>query len=163
MSTPVETPTTALARRWKTDVDLGTTTTPDWQPLIGVTEFQPTFPPNIEEATTYDSGGWAENEKTGQSWEISATFNRRINDTAKVYNDVHEALRQASFAYGSAARVRIRFYDRNGLPEAYQGTALVEWEDQGGEANALGQVSVTLTGDGPLTLIDNPLAAPETP
>lgn len=156
MSTP--TPTTALARRWKSDINLGTDSVPDWQPLIAITEFQPTFPPNIEESTTYDSEGWAENEKTLQSWEVAATFNRRINDQTLVFNDVHEALRQTAFASGSASKIGIRFYDRNGLPEAYQGKALVEWEDQGGEATALGQVAVTLTGDGALAMIDNPLA-----
>lgn len=161
MSTPVEMNATALARRWKLEVDMGTLEVPDWQPMVGITEFQPTFPPNIEEATTYDSDGWAENEKTGQAWEVAMTFNRRINDTEKVFNDVHEALRQAAFASGSASKVRIRFFDRNELPEAYGGRALVEWEDQGGESTALGQVSATLTGDGPLGLIDNPLT--ETP
>lgn len=158
MSTP--TPTTALARRWKMDVNLGTEDLPDWQPMIAITEFQPTFPPNIEESSTYDSDGWAENEKTAQSWEVSTTFNRRVNDQTKVYNDVHEAIRLAAFAYGSDARVHLRFYDRNGLPEAYEGKALVEWEDQGGEYNALGQVAATFTGDGPLELIANPLATP---
>lgn len=156
MSTP--TPTTALARRWKMDCNLGTDSVPDWQPMIAITELQPTFPPNIEDASTYDSDGWSENEKTAQSWEVKLTFNRRINDQTLIFNDVHEAIRQAAFAYGSAARVPLRIYDRNGLPEAYEGKALVEWEDQGGEYSALGQVTATFTGDGPLTLIDNPLA-----
>lgn len=163
MTTPTPTPTTALARRWKTDVDMGSDTTPDWQPLIAITECQPTFPPNIEESSTYDSDGWAENEKTAQSWSLEVTFNRRINDTSKVFNPVHEAIRAAAFAYGSAARVRLRIYDRNGLPEAYEGQALVEWEDQGGEYSALGQVKAKFTGDGPLTLIDNPLNETTTP
>lgn len=158
MSTP--TPTTALARRWKMDVNLGDDDVADWQPMIAITEFQPTFPPNIEESTTYDSDGWTENEKTLQSWEVAATFNRRINDQTLVFNDVHEALRQTAFGSGSSSKISIRFYDRQGLPEAYQGRCLVEWEDQGGEASALGQVSITLTGDGPLVMIDNPLAGP---
>lgn len=160
MSTPVETKTTALARRWKMDVNMGTDAVPDWKALIAITECQPTFPPNIEESSTYDSDGWAENEKTAQSWEVATTFNRRVNDTTNVFNDVHEAIRQAAFAYGSAARVHLRIYDRNGLPEAYEGEALVEWEDQGGEYNALGQVSATFTGTGPLELIANPVATP---
>lgn len=158
MSTPTPTPITALARRWKLEVNLGTDAVPDWQPMPGITEFQPTFPPNIEDSSSYDSDGWMENTKTGQSWELAVTFNRKINDTAKVYNDVHEALRLANFATGSASEVNVRFYDRNGLPEAYEGTVLVEWEDQGGEYTALGQVSATLTGTGPLVMIDNPIA-----
>lgn len=155
MSTP--TPTTALARRWKMDVNLGTTEVPDFQSMVGITEFQPTFPPNIEDSSSYDSEGWMENTKTGQSWELAVTFNRKINDQTLVYNDVHEALRQAAFASGSASEVEVRVYDRNGLPEAYQGICLVEWEDQGGEYTALGQVSATLTGNGPLAMITNPV------
>jgi len=156
MSTP--TPTTALARRWKMDVNLGTESVKDWQPMIAITEFQPTFPPNIEDSSTYDTDGWMENTKTGQSWEVAMTFNRKINEDSLVYNDVHEALRQAAFATGAASEVEVRLYDRNGLPEAYSGKALVEWEDQGGEYTALGQVSATLTGTGPLAMIDNPVA-----
>lgn len=153
------TPVTALARRWRTEVNLGTTETPNWQLIPGITEFQPTFPPNIEDSSSYDSGGWAENTKTGQSWELSMTFNRKINDQTKTYSPAHEALRTASFEFGSASEVEVRFFDRNGMPEAYQGVVLVEWEDQGGEYTALGQVSCTLTGNGPLAMIDNPVAA----
>lgn len=154
MSTP--TPTTALARRWRSEINLGTDAAPVWTLIPGITEFQPTFPPNIEDSSSYDTGGWAENEKTGQAWELAMTFNRKINDQVMVFSDAHEALRQAAFAYGSAARVHVRFFDRNGLPEAYEGKALVEWEDQGGEYTALGQVSATLTGDGELSMITNP-------
>jgi hypothetical protein len=54
--------------------------------------------------------------------------------------------------------VRVRWYDRDGLPEAYEGIAIVTWAPSGGEYTALDQVEVTLTGNGPLTLIDNPVA-----
>jgi hypothetical protein len=155
VSTP--TPITALARRWKLEVDLGTGDVPDWQPMIGITEFQPTFPPNIEDSSSYDSDGWMENTKTGQSWELDVTFNRKINDQTLVFNDVHEAIRLAAFGSGSASEVHVRFYDRTGLPEAYEGQCLIEWEDQGGEYTALGQVSATMTGNGPLAIIDNPI------
>lgn len=153
------TPVTALARRWRTEVNLGDAATPNWQLIPGITEFQPTFPPNIEDSSSYDTDGWTENTKTAQSWELSMTFNRKINDQTNVFSDAHEALRTAAFAFGSASEVHVRFFDRNGLPEAYEGTALVEWEDAGGEYTALGQVSCTLTGSGPLSMIANPQAA----
>ncbi|WP_043256115.1 phage tail tube protein [Streptomyces sp. Tu6071] len=161
MSTPVETKVTALARRWRLEVDLGTDTTPDWQPVMGVAELQPSAEPNLEDSSDYDSDGWAGNTKTGQSWELSVTINRKINDLQKTYHPTHEALRMASFAFGSASYVHVRYYDRNGLPEAYEGRALVEWAPSGGETTDLDQVEVTLTGDGPLLLIDNPLADEE--
>jgi hypothetical protein len=154
MSTPI----VSLARRWRLDVNIGTEASPNYQLCPGITEFQPTMPPNIEDSSDYDGNGWMGNVKTGQSWEIAATFNRKINDQTKVYNPVHEFLRLACFAFGSASIVGIRFYDRNGLPEAYSGNCIVTWEPQGGEYTALDQVSITLTGDGILTPITNPAA-----
>lgn len=154
MSTPV----VALTRRWRTDVNIGTDVSPNWQLCPGITEFQLTMPPNIEDSSDYDNDGWAGNTKTGQSWEATMTFNRKINDVTETYNSVHEYLRAAALAFGSASRVPVRFYDRNGLPEAYEGVALVTWEPQGGEYTDLDQVQVTLTGDGKLNTITNPAA-----
>jgi hypothetical protein len=157
MSTP--TPTNALARRWKMDLDQSAAKDgSDWQSVIGITEFTQSAEPNIEDSSDYDSGGWAGNTKTGQAWEVSLTINRRINDQVKVYHPTHEALRLASFAFGSASEVHVRYYDRDGLPEAYEGTALVTWAPSGGEYTALDQVEVTLTGTGPLVPITNPVA-----
>lgn len=157
MSTP--TPTTALARRWALQLDMSAAKDgSDWQTVIGVTEFNPAAEPNIEDSSDYDSGGWAGNTKTGQSWELGVTINRRINDQVKVYHPTHEAFRAASYAFGSASEVHVRYYDRDGLPEAYEGTALVTWAPSGGEYTALDQVEMTLTGTGPLLLITNPVA-----
>lgn len=153
------TPVTALARRWVLQLDMSAAKDgSDWQTVIGVTEFNPAAEPNIEDSSDYDSGGWAGNTKTGQSWELGVTINRRINDQTKVYHPTHEKLRAASYAFGSDSQVHVRYYDRNGLPEAYEGTALVTWAPSGGEYTALDQVEMTLTGDGQLLLITNPVA-----
>ncbi|WP_282698203.1 hypothetical protein [Streptomyces sp. CC208A] len=154
MSTPTE---TALARRWRMDINMGTDEAPDWQLCPGITEFQPQFPPNIENSSSYDSDGWAENTKTAQEWSVEATFNRKSSPDSTTYSPVHEKLRIASFSYGAASKVGVRWYDRDGLPEAYQGKAIVTWEPQGGEYTALDQVQTTLTGDGILNLIANPV------
>ena len=153
------TPVTALARRWVLQLDMSAAKDgSDWNTVIGVTEFNPEAEPNIEDSSDYDSGGWAGNTKTGQSWEIGVTINRRVNDQTKVYHTTHEALRAAAFAFGSNSQVHIRYYDRDGMPEAYEGTALVTWAPSGGEYTALDQVEMTLTGDGELQLITNPVA-----
>ncbi|MFE5591442.1 phage tail tube protein [Streptomyces sp. NPDC056549] len=157
MSTP--TPVTALARRWRLEIDMSAAKDgSSWALVPGVTEFQPAAEPNIEDSSSYDSDGWAENTKTGQSWELGVTINRKINDQTKVYHPTHEALRAASFAFGSASEVHVRYYDRTGLPEAYEGIALVTWAPSGGEYTALDQVELTLTGTGPLASITNPVA-----
>jgi hypothetical protein len=153
------TPTNALARRWKIDIDMSADKDgSDYSNIIGITEFTSTAEPNIEDSSDYDSQGWAGNTKTGQAWEVGLTINRRINDQVKTYHPTHEKLRQAAYAYGSASEVRVRWYDRDGLPEAYEGIAIVTWAPSGGEYTALDQVEVTLTGNGPLSLITNPVA-----
>jgi hypothetical protein len=153
------TPVTALARRWALQIDMSAAKDgSNWQSVIGITEFNPSAEPNIEDSSSYDSGGWAENTKTGQAWELGVTINRKINDLTKVYHVTHEAFRAASLAFGSDSEVHVRWYDRNGLPEAYEGTAIVTWAPSGGEYTALDQVEMTLTGTGQLLLITNPAA-----
>lgn len=154
-----ETPVSALARRWRLNVDMGTAPATDYQMCPAVTNLTWTADPNIEASTVYEDDGWAGNEKTGQAWQVQVTFLRKKAADSTAYNAVHEALRLAAFADGEDAKVGVQLCDRTGAPEAYQGSAIVTWTPQGGEATALDSVQVTLTGDGPLTPITNPLAA----
>ncbi|MGW0550564.1 phage tail tube protein [Streptomyces altiplanensis] len=156
MSTPTE---TVLARRWRLEINMGTVAVPDWQLCPAITEFSWTAEPNHEESTTYDTDGWTESTKTAQSWEVEATFNRKATPDSTAYSPVHEKIRAAWLAYGEAHQVHMRWMDRNGLPEAYEGFGLPNWEPQGGESSDLDQVQVTWTGTGPLTEIPNPMAA----
>ncbi|WP_042170088.1 phage tail tube protein [Streptomyces sp. NBRC 110035] len=156
MSTPTE--GNELAREWRLEINMGTEEAPDWQLCPGVREFQPASEPNIEDSSDYDGDGWAGNEKTGQSWELSVTIRRKANKAVKVYSPVHEAIRLAHFEYGDANKIHLRYMNRNGMPEAYMGKAIPNWQPAGGEYTALGQTEITFTGDGPLTPITNPLA-----
>lgn len=156
MATPTE---TTLARRWVVEVNMGTDVSPTWTLLPAITNFTWKADPNVEDDSTYDEGGWMSNTKTGQAWSAEATFNRKATPDSTAYSPVHEALRAAAFAFGAASKVGIRFFDRDGLPEAYQGVALVQWEPSGGSRTALEQIKATLTGTGQLLLIDNPAAA----
>lgn len=151
------TPVTTLARRWKLEVNMGTVLSPVWTLCPAVTDFTWSADPNIEDSSTYDEGGWASNTKTGQEWKLEVTFNRKATADATAYNPVHEALKAAFFATGDASEVGVRWMDRNGLPEAYQGIALVTWAPSGGERTKLDQIKATLTGTGPLVPITNPL------
>lgn len=156
MSTPIE--ETELAREWRLEINMGTAEAPDWQLCPGVREFQPASEPNIEDSSDYDGEGWNDNEKTAQSWEVSVTIRRKANKSVKVYHPVHEAIRLAHFAWGDANKVHLRYMNREGLPEAYEGRAIPNWQPAGGEHSALGEVEITFTGCGKLEPIDNPLA-----
>lgn len=158
MSTPVETPVTALARRWRININMGSGGADDFQMLPAITDLSWTADPNIVVSTVYEDEGWEGNEKTGQSWRVTVTFNRKVSKDSTAYNAVHEALRTAAFEWGEDAKVELQLCDRTG-PEAYQGTALVTWTPQGGDGLALGAVQVLFTGDGQLATITNPLSA----
>lgn len=158
MATPTE--TTALVRRWRLQIDMSEAVDgSDWQTIFGVNDFTPPMPdPNIEDSSDYESEGWNDNEKTAQGWEMSLTINRKTNDQVKVFHPTHEKLRAAAFGFGSNSRAHLRWFDRNGLPEAYEGTGIVQWENSGGEHTDLDQPELTITGKGALLLIDNPVA-----
>lgn len=154
MGTPTE---TTLARRWVVQVNMATDVSPDWQLLIALTDYTWKADPVIDDDSTYDGGGWMANAKTGQSWSADASFNRKATPDSTAYSPVHEKLRLAAFAFGAASKVGIRWYDRDSLPEAYQGTALVTWTPSGGDRTKLENIKATLTGTGILVPITNPL------
>ncbi len=54
------------------------------------------------------------------AWSIETTIAHRAHPTTGVFNAVQERLRKASMAFGAGSYVRVRYYDRNGAPDAYQ-------------------------------------------
>jgi hypothetical protein len=162
MSTPAEPieTETALARRYRLDLDTDTTgTTPTWAWVPGIQDFAPKVEPTQQASTTYDDEGWADQTVTELAWSIELTMLHRCHPTTKAFNAAQEALRLAAEKFGSGAKVHVRWYDREGRAEAYEGYALVTWESDGTATDDLDTVKVTLTGKGKRTAITNPLAA----
>ncbi|MFF2922726.1 phage tail tube protein [Streptomyces celluloflavus] len=154
---PAET-VTALARRYRLELDMGKDGTPAWSVIPGITEFTPKIEPTQQDVTTYDADGWSEQAVTMLAWSIETTLAHRAHPTTGVFNPAQEALRKASMSFGAASYVRVRYYDRNGAPDAYQGQALVTWEPDGGGPDEVDTIKVTLTGSGPLSEITNPVS-----
>lgn len=154
---PAET-ITALARRYRLELDMGKDGTPNWTLVPGITEFTPKTEATQQDVTTYDSGGWTEQAVTMLAWSVETTMAHRCHPVTGAFNAAQEALRKASMTFGADSYVRVRYYDRNGQPDAYTGTALVTWEPDGGKAEDVDTVKVTLTGSGPLVEIPNPTA-----
>lgn len=155
---PAETET-ALARRYRVDVDLATTGGPQWTWLPGIQEFDPKVDPTQQDATTYDDDGWTDQTVTQLAWSLELTMLRRCHPDTKAFNAAQERLRQASEQFGDGSRVHVRWYDKEGRDEAYEGYALVSWERDGTATDDLESINVTLTGKGKRTPIANPLAA----
>ncbi|WP_348541668.1 hypothetical protein, partial [Streptomyces sp. MZ04] len=154
---PAETET-ALARRYRLELNTGTDTTSVWMLVPGVQEFAPKVEPTQQKSTTYDDEGWADSTVTELAWSIEAKLAHRCHPTTGVFNAAQEKLRLASETFGVASRVHVRYYDREGRDEAYEGYALATWEPDGGAADDLDTVKVTLTGKGPRKKITNPAA-----
>ena len=146
--------TTALARRFKVDVSTDGTT---WLPLKGINDLNPPITPNRQPANDYDSNGWNSFEKTMQSWALTIKALRKT--VAGVFDAGQELVRAAQLQFGDSGRVYVRWYDRNGAPEAFSGRAIVGWAPSKTGVADLDEVTITLTGDGILTAITNPYAA----
>jgi hypothetical protein len=69
----------------------------------------------------------------------------------------------AQLQFGDLARANVRWYDRNGAPEAFSGLAVVGYSASKTGVADLDEVTITLTGDGALTAIANPYAAAAVP
>jgi hypothetical protein len=150
-----------LARKWKLDVNTGSVGSPTWTPVNGIAELTPSpQEPNIEDDNVYEDEGWGGATKTGLKWTIEAKLVRRlVAGVVTTYDPGQEKLRTCSSSFGIDGVANIRWYDREGGPEAYDGFAEVGWAPEGGSATDLETITVTLTGKGARTAITNPDAS----
>jgi hypothetical protein len=149
---------TALARRFKLQVSADNTA---WIDFKGVNDLNPSISPTNQSADDYDSDGWASFEKTMQTWTVVAKALRKTD--ADVFDAGQELVRAAQIEWGDDARVYVRWFDRDGAPEAYSGRALVGWVPSKTGVADLDEVTVTFSGDGVLTSISNPYASAAVP
>jgi hypothetical protein len=153
------------AARYRIDVSTDTTNGTDgtWQQLMGITDFNPNVNPTIKDTTTYDNAGWGSSEITLNSWKAVVKVARQLNGGGG-FDPAQEAVRACVAKFGSAARIYVRWYDRNGLAEAYWGRAIVEWSRSKTSADDVDEATISLTGDGELkVLTTNPWWAGGTP
>ncbi|MEU5343004.1 hypothetical protein AB0I27_06705 [Streptomyces sp. NPDC050597] len=149
---------TALARRYRMEINTGTEATPAWTLCPGVQEFTPKVDPTTQDDSDYEAKGWKKNTVTALAWSVEAKLLHKYDPAAKVFNPVHEKLKKAAKSFGSAALVHLRYFDRNGAPDAHEGMATVKWEPDGSNDEDLESINLTLTGSGELEEITNPLA-----
>ena len=158
MSTPVIAPTTSgvasLANKWVLQVDTAydpraaSPATPVWLTVFGMSQFTPNMTYTDQDATDFDSDGWASSVQTQRGWNISGGVQRKRYSAAE---DPGQAfLRTAAF---NALNVHIRWFDRYHGSETGEGYASVKWEPQGGGATDLETANFTLTGQGKLGTI----------
>jgi len=149
---------TALARRFKVDINTGTAGTPVWTTLMGILELAPPkVDPVIQKSADYDDEGWGGNQVTGNDWSMEATVRRKLS-AAGMYDPGQEYLRSRKGKTGADALAQMRCYERDGGVEAYSGWAVIGWEDDKGKPEDTASAKISFTGDGPLLDIANPAA-----
>lgn len=161
---PTTTPLGAstLVRKWKLDVNTGTSAAPVWTRVMGIGDFKPNLSLTMQDDSDFDSGGDKSSTATAREWGCEFKVARKVLSTdATAYDVGQEKLRLAAAQLGAANTVEIRFYeyiDAAGGPqvEAYQGKCAVDWSPDGGNMEALETVSVKLMGQGKRTPITHP-------
>jgi len=143
----------SLARRFKFQVSSDNT---NWVNVAGITDLSPNENPVLQSTMDYDTNGFDGFEKTATGWKVVAKADRKVN--AGVFDPGQELVRAARFQFGDSARIYVRWYDRNGAPEAYSGRTLVDWQQSKTGAPDLEEVTMTFTGDGILSAITSPYA-----
>lgn len=145
------------------DVNLGTSGSPSWQPVRRMSAWSPSYPATETDASTYDDLGADNSEVTGRSFNTSFTVQANRSLTTGQYLPEVEALMAAAKAIGEAAVIEVRWYHKPefGTPNpsdagrAYV-TVSISRQNTGNADNEV--LSVTLTGKGKFTPIENPFA-----
>lgn len=150
-----------LARKWVLDINTGATVAvPTWTTVKGLAELTPGDPEGtLQDDNVYEDAGYTGQTKTALGWTIEGTVLRRTSPTdVTSYDPGQEKLRALAATLGPTGVAYVRWYDRDGGPEAYTGFGEVTWSPEGGEMDALESVGFTVVGKGARTTITNPNA-----
>jgi len=150
--------TVSLARRFKVDVS---TDGVSWIPLKGITDLSTPEKATTVSTADYDNDGFDSSEKTLTSWSVVAKMNRQVN--AGVFDPGQELLRATKYQFQDLARAYVRWYDRNGAPEAYSGKALIEYAQSKTAVADVEEITATFDGDGIVSPISNPVSVANDP
>jgi hypothetical protein len=154
---------TALARRYRLDIDTATFPAVAYTQLIAVEDGKLIEERRVEEDEAYEDAGAMREAVTGYNWRIEAKIALSTNLAGAPLNTVHAFLRTkwkaTRTASAQASEFGIRIYDRNGLDSGHEHEGRVyvkSWTTSGGKGRET--VDLVLQGQGALADITNPLA-----
>lgn len=136
-----------------------TAPTSGWTAFNGINDFTYAIAATLQSTDTYETDGWASSEKTMQTWSATVKAFRPIGGETPAFDAGQEIVRAAQDQFGTAARVWVQFYNKDGLDEAWQGIALVDWSQSKSAVADVQEITVKFTGDGVLNAITNPAAS----
>jgi len=148
-----------LAKDWTLEVDTRALAAPapQWTRVSGLTSFTESTDDNTEDDAAFEDDGWGSSVVTQRTWSIEAEGKRKRTDAQAFTPDPgQEAVRKAARVVGFGANLRVRWYRRDGSPDAYEGTATVSGFTKGGSTTDLEPFNFTLNGQGAPSEIPNP-------
>ncbi|GAA1029762.1 hypothetical protein GCM10009565_62260 [Amycolatopsis albidoflavus] len=153
-----------LASDWALEVDTAASgaTAPQWTRVHGLSSFSESSDDNTEDDATNDAPGWGSDVITQRKWKIEAEGKRKRDTKASTYTPDagQEFIRRAARKVGFEADVHVRWYRRDGSPDASEGYAQVSEFEKGGETTDLEPFNFTLLGQGAPLEIANPATVP---
>ncbi|MET0492919.1 MAG: IPT/TIG domain-containing protein [Actinoplanes sp.] len=152
---------TGLARRFAVEIDMVSPAPAIWSPLPGVEELKPTWEQRREKDEDYDDAGAERETVTGSNWKLEIKLIHRAGPDGVTFNPVQEFVRGRAQAEDSlTGEIHVRWFDRSGVGEAWDGRALATWQTEGGNGGARDMVTVVLSGQGKRIPIVNPNGSP---
>lgn len=142
-----------LARHWHVQVrEVGDST---WTFVRGITSFNPTVSKTRQDAGDFHSGNWGASTSTEATWSLEIGVLRKLDVDSDPDPGV-ELLRAKDGELGTDEEVEVRWWRSDGLDDAYQGKASVDFSSAGGEKTALQGATITLAGVGARATIAKP-------
>jgi hypothetical protein len=146
-----------LAKDWVLDVDTRASNAaePQWTRVNGLTSFSESTDDNTEDDAAFEGDGWGSSVVTQRTWSIEAEGRKRTDAAVFTPDPGQEAIRKAGRVVRFAANIAVRWYRRDGAPDAYQGLARVSGFTKGGSTIDLEPFDFTLNGQGaPVEIAD---------
>lgn len=150
-----------LAKDWTLEVNTAGigAATPTWVTVKGLTSFKETGDNNTEDDSDFDSNGWGSDVVTQRKWSLECEgMRKRTDDAAFTPDPGQDYIRKAARLVGFDGAIDVRWYRRDGAPDAHRGTATVSEFEKGGGVTALEPFTFTLAGQGAPVEITNPAA-----
>ncbi|GGS88522.1 phage tail tube protein [Nonomuraea spiralis] len=150
-----------LASAWALDVNTGTSGAPVWTPVKGMTSFKETIDTTMEDDSDFDSDGWGSDQVTQRKWKLECEGKRKrdaASPSSFVADPGQQAILDAGNLVGVGSNIEVRYYRRDGAPDAWQGNVSVQYGGGGGGVTALEPFNFTLSGQGKRASITNPAA-----
>lgn len=142
---------TFKASRWAVQVNTGTNETPTWTWWRGISRFQPTQNPTLQDDTDIDSDGFKSQMVTATSDDITVEgLIKGTKAASTITVDPGAAfVRAKRFEVGEDNVIQLRYWRTDDLdPQSTINSYAVSWQDQGGTNEELQRFTATLTGRG---------------